>query len=707
MKSRRPGVWIACLSVALVAIAGVADVRRAAPGPLSAVHAADPALAEMVDCAACHGGLLGSLADSCLECHGLIDDQVAEASGLHGTLPQGEARRCANCHSEHHGSSFSIVNQQSYTRMGIQDPEAFNHVLVGFAMDGAHLEQDCIKCHEHARDEVLPRGATRFLGLSQDCASCHDDPHEGRMVLDCAQCHGQERFEDFDSLGHERFLPLLGAHEAAECGECHAPESPQALESLGMQVDREAARECADCHESPHAANAMESVAQHSAPAFPRPMRAGSSCAVCHEAEHTSFRDDRLDLRPDLHAQLGFSLDQPHDELSCAECHGESGGAFSERFPGRESQDCAACHEDPHAGQFQKGPFAEQGCVACHGPTEFEPHAFGAEQHAQAFLPLDGSHAEIACEACHEQPYRDAARVFRGTPNRCESCHEDAHDGAFDAVAQRLPRQREGLCSRCHDSGRFDKLAEPFEHAQWTGFELTGAHVQEACDVCHLPADEADEQGRRFGHVSDQFGFVEGCNSCHADPHEGRFDGPLVPSRVSGQAECARCHDTTSFRSLVDPFDHRLWTGFPLNGTHGSSDCSSCHAPVRPLFLAAGQDGIGSAARDGRTWERALGTDCSSCHEDSHAGQFAQRGATDCAACHRDSESFSDLRFSHESDSRFSLGEAHRQLECAACHEPVRRGGQEIVLYTPLPTECVDCHGVHESVLLRRAGLQR
>lgn len=750
MKARRPGVWIACLSLLLVALAGVVEFRRAAPGPLSAVHQADPALADMVDCAACHGGLLSSLTDACLECHDPIVTQIGDSDGLHGSIPQGEAQRCAVCHSEHHGAGFSLVNRQSYALMGVEDPEKFNHVRVGFAMEGAHLELDCIKCHEHARDEVLPRGASRFLGLSQDCASCHDDPHEGRMVLDCTQCHGQEDFTALASLGHEHFLPLTGGHAEQDCTVCHLPDSKRDLTVVGELSQRPPARTCAACHGSPHETGFMDAVAQGSgaqAPAGglaawdarvaqgpssadtgmgarrPRglavsagettlvtasvvpPSRlaasaAGAACVTCHEPDHESFRDERLDLTPDLHALSGFALDAPHDQAACSACHGESASApFAQRYPGRKADDCAACHDNPHGDQFSTGPFAGEGCLACHAPGWFEPHTFGVEEHARAFLPLEGAHAEVSCETCHEEPWADAPREFHGTPNRCESCHLDAHDGSFDRVAASLPRKREGLCSRCHDSTSFSTLPEGFPHGPWTGFKLDGAHVQAACDSCHPRTDEPDVTGRTFGRAEDRFGPVEGCASCHTDPHEGGFDAPFLPARVEGATGCARCHQTTSFRSLVEPFDHRLWTEFPLNGAHGKSDCTECHAPLHRVW--------GAATAEERTWARAAGADCWSCHEDHHADQFAVAGVTECASCHRDSDSFSDLRFSHERDSVFSLGEAHQALECSACHQPEPVDGVDVIRYVGLPTECVDCHGIHESVLLRRAGLKR
>jgi hypothetical protein len=60
------------------------------------------------------------------------------------------------------------------------------------------------------------------------------------------------------------------------------------------------------------------------------------------------------------------------------------------------------------------------------------------------------------------------------------------------------------------------------------------------------------------------------------------------------------------------------------------------------------------------------------------------------------------LHFDHERDARFALGDAHKKLDCAACHHVEERGELEFVRYRPIAFRCVDCHGVGEDVLLRR-----
>jgi len=687
MNRRWTQIGLLACSLLGVAVLAVVDMRRTAPGPLTHVHGRVEELDGGANCVACHGGWFASMTDSCLECHADIGAQIEQADGLHGRLGAPKAQQCSLCHSEHHGANFAIVNKQSFALAGSRDPANFDHRLVGFEMDGKHLELDCAACHEHAAAEILPAGARRYLGLDQDCASCHEDVHQGSMIVACASCHGQSAWDGLHSLGHERFLPLVGGHGGLDCRTCHAENSTHSLEALGAGSTRAARRTCLDCHDSPHDDAFLAGVARLAGQPAPQ------ACVGCHAAEHESFRDERLTVTDEQHAESGYALDAPHHELTCAACHAPELPEFAQRYPGRDQDRCSACHADPHAGQFASGPFSGGDCLACHERQRFEPHAFTAVMHERAALPLTGVHAETECHTCHEQPAGggpEAARVFRGTPARCELCHADAHAGFFAEgfVTSGAPAQ--GECAQCHGTGSFsDVPAERFDHARWTGFAVRGAHEQEGCAACHAPSAAPDGTGRSFGRVEAHFGAFTGCVTCHADPHAGRFDQAGLPQELDGRRDCARCHDEVSFRSFPRGFDHGRWTGFALTEEHAAVSCAGCHAPL------ARADAVG------RTWGRSRGARCSDCHPDPHAGQFTVAGRNDCARCH-DSAAAGFVDFDHDRDSVFPLSEAHARLECAACHKPVLHGEDEVVHYKPLKQECADCHGVHEEVLLRR-----
>lgn len=692
MRLRSPHLWIGILSVTAVLAIVVDDLGRTSPGELSAVHQRVDKLTGFRSCAQCHGGWTSTMTESCIVCHAPIGAQLERGAGLHGRLGKERGGECGTCHSEHHGSEFALVNRQTFAKAGVGDPDQFDHALVGLTLEGRHLELGCRECHRNADLAILPAGQPRFLGLQRDCGTCHKDAHEGRMVLACAQCHGQRAFDQLSSLDHDKVLPLTGGHARASCRDCHARESAFSLEALGHGEVRQR-RSCADCHESPHATDFVAGVARLAS------LPPAAACSVCHQADHDSFRADDLTVTAAQHAASGFDLEAPHSEATCAQCH--VGGTFAELYPGRRADDCRQCHTDPHGGQFDGSPLAANGCIDCHDRQHFAPHAFTVAKHANTTLPLTGSHLEADCNDCHQTPANDAPRVFRGTPAKCESCHGDAHDGFFDALVQQPgANPANGKCALCHQPTRFAELPQAgFDHGRWTGFAITGAHAQAACESCHPLRESPDAFGRRFGRVAEHFGAKPGaagrCAVCHRDPHEGLFDLPGLPQTVDGRSDCARCHAPTSFRAFDAAFDHERWTGFRLDGAHRKTACSSCHVPLREADAA------------GRTWAHARGRACADCHTDPHGEQFRAAGRNDCSRCHRVAEKFTDLSFNHELHSRFKLGTAHSRLACAVCHKPVREGDVEVIRYRPLGHECADCHGGQQDPLRRRPGGRR
>jgi hypothetical protein len=688
VKVRSVHFWIASLSLAVVVGVAVVDLRRTSPGELTRVHAQTKKLESGSNCNACHGGLFSGMTESCLECHAPIEQQIKSSKGLHGTIGKSNAQKCATCHSEHHGGTFEIVNRQSFALAGVSDPTKFDHKLIGWDMNGAHAELACAECHENASLEVLPENGVRFLGLAQDCASCHEDPHKGQMKVSCASCHGQETWQKMHADGHEKHLPLIGGHGALDCRTCHAQGEEHALELMDKRVKSREPRTCIDCHATPHNESFVQQSAMATGIAFE------NSCVSCHAAEHDSFRDQRLVLTAEQHAWSGFKLDVPHDKQTCERCHDPHPDDFKQRYPGRGQNTCSACHADPHGGQFAQGPFSTGDCLACHERTRFEPHTFDLEKHTRADFALTGAHATTKCNECHLDPRpADSPREFRGIESKCEACHKDVHDGVFAAPATLLTPQKAGECSRCHDTLKFADVPEKrFDHGAWTSFAVEGAHAQSSCEVCHAPRPMRTENGRVFGKVEEKFGKYQGCVTCHQDPHAGIFDGPQFPRVVDGKQDCARCHDSTSFRTLWQGFDHGRWTGFELRQGHKTSECSACHTPLIP------------PDKNGRSWQPALGSSCADCHDNPHGEQFAVAGATDCARCHAD-EARDFSTFDHERGSRFPLGDTHKNVACAQCHEsevPLGlKNAVPIVRYKPLGIECADCHGVHDEVLLR------
>jgi len=723
MRLRDPRLWLGLVSLALVLVLFAMDFEETSPGPLSPSHAALAKLQGQGGCEGCHGGWFTTLTESCLSCHEPIERQLAERSGLHGARIAGAlgtvaVETCATCHVEHHGDALPLAGAEAFALAGLGAVSDFDHGHVAFALTGRHAQLGCAECHPKAEAALLAEGERRYLGLEQRCTACHKDPHEGRFALGCERCHGQERpFGELASFTHGEAFPLQGAHARPKCLDCHPKGGDHEVEDLAGHAAPPPARTCQDCHESPHRPAFLEGVARRLG------LAAGDTCASCHDAERGPFSGGAEQMPPELHAESGLALARPHDRARCADCHGTSqspprvltaslavdalppqaSAAFAARFPGRSADACAACHADPHGGQFDVAPYRQVGCLACHEREAFAPHAFGAEEHARCAFTLDGRHVKVACNDCHRAPPPPAEgpRVFRGTPRACSACHADVHATALGGeFAAPLARREElGGCAACHAGERFAAVERPaFDHLRWTGFELGGAHARADCESCHRRSQAPAADGRTFGRVAQRFpGPAERCETCHADPHRGAF---AKAGAAAGQAVgCERCHTTESFKAGegIAAFDHRAWTGFALEGAHARARCETCHgAPPPPA-----QGPLPSARSFGFVRER-LGREarsCGDCHADPHRGRFdddASRAAgASCERCHS-SESFGAIEragFDHARWTGFELSGVHARAACEACHAPVEPpvAGQPR-LGKALGTDCAACH---------------
>jgi hypothetical protein len=314
------------------------------------------------------------------------------------------------------------------------------------------------------------------------------------------------------------------------------------------------------------------------------------------------------------------------------------------------------------------GPGGPVACVACHAAADARfaspPARLGPAEHVRTGFSLERPHAGLACADCHRPGTAWAARFPGRRASDCRACHGDPHRGQFDRASARA-------CTDCHAPDAFVPSAfDAAAHAR-TRFALTGAHEAVACDRCHAP-DPAAGGAKRFVPATTD------CAGCHADPHQGLFDGPDRPPQVAGRSGCARCHDTSRFDAITLPAEeHARWTGFALRGAHARAACADCHRPD-----------AASPRRLGRAPSR-----CDECHADPHAGQFRGARGTDCARCHSE-QGFVPSRFDHQRDARFALDATHRRLDCSACH---RRDAGGTVRWRPLGTTCADCHDSRRS----------
>jgi hypothetical protein len=360
---------------------------------------------------------------------------------------------------------------------------------------------------------------------------------------------------------------------------------------------------CLDCHEDVQA-DLRDGAGFHGK----SPAVSGASCRSCH-TEHKGRKADILGLDRESfdHHHSDFELRGAHTRLACEACH-TSGEKYREA-----PSECSTCHgeDDVHKGRLGSD------CAKCHGVDSWKQGRF---DHSKTRFPLEQGHADVACALCHPN------QRYEKTPLDCRSCHglDDAHRGRFG--------QR---CATCHTTR--DWRSARFDHDRETHFPLRGAHAKARCEACHKGVLHEEK-------------LATDCYSCHRldDDHRGR----------NGR-ECARCHDTSSWKK--SDFDHDRDTDFPLRGAHARTDCEQCHR--------------------GAVFEEELSTTCIDCHrrDDAHAGQEGR----DCARCHRESGWRDQVFFDHELV-RFPLLGLHATVPCEECHASPR--------FRDASEKCADCH---------------
>lgn len=486
----------------------------------------------------------------------------------------------------------------------------------GFASGGVMFSPGPL----NAVEGQLLGGVASHAQIDGDCQACHVAPWEAETMDDrCVVCHTNIRagLSDPEDI-HAR---LLNHDPTATCRECHpehhGPLAPltvldrwkfphevtgYSLNGHPLKADQEPFQ-CGDCHGDDITVFDPEicwSCHNQMDTAFmvDHAITFGGSCLDCHDGLDTFGND--FD-----HNIFVFALNGKHAAVRCSQCHF---GAHTMAELQATKQDCFSCHQpdDPHQGNLGTD------CASCHSVEGWKPAHF---DHNRSVFKLTGAHIEAACEGCHQD------RIYKGTPQDCLSCHQkdEPHERRFGAN-----------CAECHSTTAWSPAK--FDH-NLSAFKLTGAHVNVACEACHV-----NKVYR---------GTAQDCFACHAsdDQHQGQFG-----------TVCSLCHETSSWKNVI--FDHKD-TAFPLQGRHANVQCAACHA--NGVF-------------------KGTPNNCFACHasDDKHQGQFG----TDCAACHNVS-GWQNVSFDHN-NTAFPLRGSHASVQCQACHV----NG----VYKGTATDCYSCH---------------
>jgi len=614
-----------------------ADVHARSAFPLTGSHL-------QVACADCHapgaggalGAPLGALPTDCVACH--ADDYAGTADGLVDHAAAGFPTDCETCH----------------TTVSFAGGTGFDHAEAsgGFALVGAHLPLPCSACHTPTLEPLFaPAGA-------DDCLACHAadadaaTPSHAAYPTTCTTCHTTQAWAGAtgDHVVLSGGFELRGAHAALACATCHTTPD------FGLPWTPAGAHDCQSCH----ADDAAGATPPHTA--FP------STCATCHT--DATWAGATLD-HPAVSG--GFDLIGAHATVACRSCH--SNPDYSLPWTPADAQDCQSCHADDAAGATPPHTAFPTTCTTCHTTTAWAGATVDHPEVSGGFT-LVGTHATLACTACHSNPDFSVPWTPAGAHD-CQSCHADDATGAQPDHAS-FPT----TCTTCH--GTTTWAGATLDHPTVSGgFPLLGAHATVACRSCHsnpdysLPWTPADAQD---------------CQSCHEEDAAG-----ATPPHTSFPSTCTTCHTTTTWAGAT--LDHPTVSGgFTLVGAHAAIACTACHS--NPDFSLP--------------WSPADDQDCESCHADDAKGATPPHASfpTTCTTCHG-TTTWAGASVDHPAVSGgFTLVGAHAPLPCTACHSNpdfsvpwTPAGDQDCVSchaddasaatppHTAFPTTCTTCHG--------------
>ncbi len=386
-------------------------------------------------------------------------------------------------------------------------------------------------------------------------------------------------------------------------------------------------------------------------------------CSRCHKEHHgRDFQIVRWDPKKFDHKKTGFALEGRHAKVECRKCHnpnnivqreirGKSRAAKKRTYLGLEPA-CGNCHADEHRGQLGTK------CSRCHDARGWKEITFS---HAKARFKLKGKHATVACAKCH--PWQNDGKSIAGDTKflkfkgvaytSCLDCHQDQHKGAFGAN-----------CAGCHSPVGWKQVRiseSDFDHGK-THFALLGKHARVPCAKCH--------EGGNFKTYMNK--NLESCLTCHEDFHRGQFAGR------PGGGECKLCHTVEGFVPSTFELREHERARFTLQGAHVAVPCNKCHVKI----IVDGKETLRFR------WESFT---CASCHEDYHAGQFAEKVSKEgCQSCHVEN-SWHQMEFDHAATA-FPLIGKHVAVPCEKCHKQGRVDGKTTILYRIEDRSCRSCH---------------
>ncbi|MDR3653157.1 MAG: cytochrome C [Paludibacter sp.] len=500
--------------------------------------------------------------------------------------------------------------------------------------------------------------AHAFLEGVSNCTKCHA---VGNKVTNdkCLACHQIIQTNIKEKKGYHASVEVAGK----QCVTCHNDHHGRNFQLIKFDKNKfnhnlagfalkgvHAKKECNACHKP---AFIKDPRLKKKASTF---MGLNQACLTCHADYHQgrmspncskchSFETFKNATGFD-HNTTRFPLIGSHKTVACEKCHKTQiiEGKPVQQFRGLAFANCNDCHKDPHDNKFG------QNCKQCHSEVSFHNiKGISTFNHDKTGFPLVGKHKLVTCVSCHKSKNMNAPIKH----DRCSDCHADYHNKEFE---------KRGIspdCNQCHNNDGFTPSTFTIEKHNLTKFSLQGAHLATPCLACHKK-DNNKWTFKRMG---------RNCIDCHKNEHKGFIEDKFMPND-----NCTLCHNVTNWETAT--FDHNK-TNFKLDGAHSKLLCSECHYPKNGKGIRVQQF-------------MALSTDCSSCHKNSHMGQFEINGKTDCTRCHT-TLAWANTTFNHNT-SRFKLEGAHAKVKCVECHKEVTNEKGKYIQYIFKSIACSTCH---------------
>jgi len=405
----------------------------------------------------------------CNACHkaAFIKDQRLKKKA---TTFMGLNQACLNCHEDYHKGRFSSKCNTCHNFESFKKVTVFDHNLTRFPLLGSHKTVACDKCHK--TEMINGKPVQKFKGLAfSNCTACHKDVHNNKFGQNCKQCHNEESFhvvKGIKTFDHDKTnFKLLGVHALISCKLCHKTSLTAPLKHnhcydchadyhKGDFAKNGVSPDCDQCHTNDGFTKSIYTIEKHNLTKFPLEgahlatpcmtchqkqgkwtfRNMGRNCIDCHKNIHIGFIQDKYIVNNNCtachnttswknvtfdHNKTNFKLDGEHAKLLCSDCHfaKDDKGLRIQKFKGL-SADCASCHKNNHAGQFDVD--GKTDCTKCHDTTSWTKTKF---DHNTSRFKLEGAHAQVNCNECHKEVTNEKGKYiqYKFKSIECAVCH--------------------------------------------------------------------------------------------------------------------------------------------------------------------------------------------------------------------------------------------------------------------------------------------